>query len=290
MRICLECDTAFGGVSWRCPSCSWAPPETDGVPLFAPSDTGEGAGFSEDFFPELARLEEGHFWFEARNEIVAWAIERFHPGMRSFMEVGCGTGFVLSFLSARYPAARMVGSEYFAGGLRWARPRVPRAELLQMDVRRVPFADEFDAVGAFDVLEHVEEDTMALAGLYRSLRPGGTLFVTVPQHRFLWTRIDDFSFHKRRYTRSELVRKTEGAGFEVLHVTSFVSLLLPALLISRIRSTDPNRAFDPRAELRISPALNKAMRSMMRVEFGLLRMCSLPMGGSLLLVARKPRR
>lgn len=290
MKLCLACDTAFGGASWRCPNCAWSPSESDGFPLFAPPSSGEDSGFAEEFFPELARLEAGHFWFESRNDVVAWAIDRFHPGMRNFMEVGCGTGFVLSFLSSRYPDARIVGSEYFPGGLRCAQQRVPRAELLQMDARRIPFVGEFDAIGAFDVLEHIEEDSLALTGLFRALRPGGTLFVTVPQHRFLWSAIDDYSFHKRRYSRDELVRKTLDAGFQILHATSFVSLLLPALLLSRSRSRSPNREFDPRAEFRISPVLNRVLRSVMRIELRMLRLFSLPMGGSLLLVARKPER
>ena len=105
---------------------------------------------------------------------------------------------------------------------------MPDAELLEVDARRLPFEAEFDVVGAFDVLEHIEEDERALIEMHAALRPGGGLVVTVPQHPALWSAVDEYSRHVRRYRRSELLTKLRDSGFEVIHWTSFVSLLLPA--------------------------------------------------------------
>ena len=88
-------------------------------------------------------------------------------------------------------------------------------------------------VGAFDVIEHISEDEEALAQLRRAVRPGGGVLVTVPQHPRLWSPADDYGEHKRRYRRRELVEKVSAAGLEIERITSFVSLLLPAMIASR---------------------------------------------------------
>ena len=63
---------------------------------------------------------------------------------------------------------------------RHAKGRVPFAHFMQVDVRRVPFVEQFDAIGALDVLEHIKEDEAVLAQLHSALKPGGVLLLTVP--------------------------------------------------------------------------------------------------------------
>src|SRR4029077_3111817 len=106
-------------------------------------------------------------------------------------------------------------------GLQTARTRLARVPLYQADARRLPFDREFDAVGAFDVLEHIRQDDAALAQLYQAVRPGGGLLVTVPQHPRLWSTADEYARHERRYTRSGLMQKVADAGFVPVHITSF---------------------------------------------------------------------
>jgi SAM-dependent methyltransferase len=158
---------------------------------------------------------------------------------------------------------------------------------MQMDARRIPYADEFDVIGAFDVLEHIAEDETVLAQLHRALKPGGGLLITVPQHPRLWSSADQFACHVRRYTASEIHSKVEQAGFEIVRSTSFVSLLLPAMLASRRRGRDSG-GFDPRDEFRIGRAANRALEEIMRIERLLIRMgVSFPVGGSRLIVTRR---
>jgi SAM-dependent methyltransferase len=166
-----------------------------------------GDGFAAGYFEHLAKLEAGHFWFENRNRLILWAMDRFLSTGNSFLEIGCGTGFVLSAIQARYPKLRLAGSEVLVNGLAFARTRLPDVELFQMDARSMPFENEFDGIGAFDVLEHIEEDITVLKEVRKSLVPGGTLVISVPQHQFLWSAVDTHSFHKRRYEAAELRRK-----------------------------------------------------------------------------------
>jgi SAM-dependent methyltransferase len=238
-------------------------------------------------FEALAAVEPESFWFRARNRLVVSAVRRhFAPG-QSLLELGCGTGFVLEALREAFPAWRLVGSELYEEGLTVARARLPGLELVQADARALPFRDEFDVVGAFDVLEHVHEDEQVLREMHGAARPGGGIVVLVPQHPWLWSAMDDVAHHVRRYGRRELVGKVRAAGFRVERATSFVSSLLPAMVASRVARRISPRPYDPIAELRPG-ALNALFERVLDGERRLIeRGVSLPAGGSLLVVARK---
>jgi SAM-dependent methyltransferase len=243
-------------------------------------------GFDAEFFPRLAAIEERHFWFAARNSLITWVLERFFPEAQSFLDVGSGTGQVIAALRPVKPAMQFTAAEPFEDGLRILARRVPDAELVQVDARRLPFDAEFDVAGAFDVIEHVDDHEAVIREMARSVRPGGGIILTVPQHQFLWSPLDDYARHIRRYARRDLVRLVQGAGLDVLRVTSFVSLLLPTLIVSR--AMQRNTPVDPWSEFRVSPLVNAIGRTVMDVERWLIRMgISLPMGGSLLAVARR---
>lgn len=246
------------------------------------------AGFDEASFQHLPQVEEKSFWFRSRNALIVWALRKYFPGAQSMLEVGCGTGFVLRGVRDAFPHMRLVGGELFEAGLAIAALRVPDAELLELDARELPFRKEFDVVGSFDVLEHIDEDERALSAMYQALRPGGGLLVTVPQHPRLWSAADEYSRHVRRYRREELPTKLRDCGFDVLRQTSFVSLLLPVLALSRLRFRD-RKEFDPLAEFRAPPFVDSALGWVLTAERTLIRSgLSLPAGGSLLVVARRP--
>lgn len=292
MKLCLVCSQSYGASGWACPGCGSAPVERNGFLAFAPELDGQSDGFNPEFFRLMVEVEPGHFWFRGRNAILMDVVRRHFTNPRKVLEIGCGTGFVLSGIQSVFPQAYFSGSDIFTEGLVFTAQRVPGAALFQMDARRIPFIEEFDLIGAFDVLEHIEEDEAVLAQMHQACRPGGGIVLTVPQHRWLWSRVDDFAHHKRRYTRAELVDKVVRAGFRVEYATSFVSLLLPLMLASRgMKKSGAN--MDEQMEavgLKVGGLTNAALRAIMRVEQGLIRLgLSFPWGGSLLLVARKTK-
>jgi SAM-dependent methyltransferase len=259
-----------------------------GFPAFAPTLARANEGFREEFFAELAGLEAGNFWFLARNELIAWAMRTYVPGCTSFLEIGCGTGFVLGRLRADHPSIELAGAEVSSAGLAFAAERVPDAAFYQMDARAIPFRAEFDAIGAFDVIEHIHEDEAVIAEVAKALKPGGVLLATVPQHRSLWSQQDIHAHHVRRYSARDLRRKIESAGFEVVRMTSFVSLLLPMMFASRMRMKQADPEFDEIEALRLPRAVNAGLGLVMTLERTMIRGgLSFPAGGSLLLVARK---
>jgi SAM-dependent methyltransferase len=241
-------------------------------------------GYDPHNYEAIARSEASSFWFQARNQVIAWALQRDFPDARSLLEIGCGTGFVLGGLARAAPQLELTGTDIHPEALAIARTR-SKAALHQMDARDIPYVDEFDVVGAFDVIEHIPEDTEVLAQLRRAVRPGGGIVVTVPQHPWLWSDFDERAHHQRRYRRSELVEKVSRAGFRLRRVTSFVTLLLPAMALARFLQRG-RRRHDVESELVPSTPVNAASKAIMRVELALVRSgVSLPVGGSLLLTA-----
>jgi SAM-dependent methyltransferase len=290
MKRCLACEALFEGAGWTCPKCGHQPALRNGIYQFAEEPPDAHAGFKPEYFARLAEIEESNFWFRARNELIQWALRNYFPDAKSFLEVGCGTGFVLAGIHEKFPRMRLAGSEIFADGLAIAKARVANAKLYQMDARRISFEREFDVVGAFDVLEHLPEDESALTQMFKAALPGGGLLVTVPQHPFLWSASDQYAMHQRRYNCTELRRKVESAGFQVQRITSFNSLLLPLMILSRMQGKrDPE--LNPWREFEISPTLNKALEGVLNLERMAIRAgISFPAGGSLLLIGRKPLR
>lgn len=286
MKLCCECSASFSARDWLCPACGNSPARREGFWSFADPQGGEG--FNPDFFQGLAAVEENNFWFMARNRLLGDFVHKFFSHAGTFLEVGCGTGFVLSGLAEKFPGLNLTGSEYFVQGLPFAQQRVPSATLIQADACNLPFVDEFDLVGAFDVLEHIDEDDAALASIFRAVRPGGGLILTVPQHRWLWSAADELACHQRRYRRQELFDKLSAAGFVVAEATSFVTLLLPAMMLSRLFNRHTSDR-DPLAELKLRPWLNQFFKLLMGIELTLIRKgVRWPCGGSLLIVATKP--
>ena len=284
----MACSKSFSAAGWQCPSCHFEPDQIAGFPAFAPNLAEANDGFQASYFDELAPLEANNFWFRSRNQLIIWALGHYFPNMKNYLEIGCGTGFVLSGVKQAFPHLHLSGSEIFSNGLIYAKTRVGQCDIFQMDARHIPFEDEFDIIGGFDVLEHITEDEEVLAQLHRAVRPGGGIVLTVPQHAFLWSKADECACHVRRYSSGELKKKVRKAGFELVKSTSFVSLLLPLMVISRLRQRSGDKDYDSMAELKLSGAINKILEQIMRLERALIRMgLPFPAGGSLLLVARK---
>ena len=142
-------------------------------------------------------------------------------------------------------------------------------------------------IGAFDVIEHIPEDRGVLTECHAALRPNGLLVLSVPQHMALWSPCDESAHHCRRYESRGLRALLTETGFEPLVTTSFNSLPLPLMLLSRLRSRRTINV-DPSSELRIGPTLNRALGAMLSVERSLTKLgVRWPVGGSRIVVAKR---
>jgi SAM-dependent methyltransferase len=284
MKICSACGVRFDGNDFCCLSCGHSPDVKDRHLIFGSEPATGYDGFEAKFFEHLAVLEEGNFWFEYRNDLLTWALQRYFPDASTFLEIGCGTGFVLSGIQREFRNLKLFGSDIFSEGLIYAGNRLPAAMLFQMDARNIPFENEFDVVGAFDVIEHIDEDEIVLSQIFRSVKSLGGIILTVPQHPWLWSKGDEIACHKRRYSKKELAVKMENAGFRILCMKSFVSFLLPLMAISRLRwhlGVGPQK--DCESELRLHPFINTFFKKICGFEKTLIRKgVTFQLGGSIL--------
>ena len=147
---------------------------------------------------DIQAAEASHFWFHARRRHVRWVLDRYFSEARLVLDVGCGTGFVLEGLQRGDRSRVLAGCDARIETLAMARRTLPGVLLFAADVEALPVRAQFDVVTALDILEHVDEDVRALAALRDVIKPGGGLILTVPQHPWLWSEVDDFSRHRRR--------------------------------------------------------------------------------------------
>jgi 2-polyprenyl-3-methyl-5-hydroxy-6-metoxy-1,4-benzoquinol methylase len=141
-------------------------------------------------FESLFHRESTNWWFIQRNQLILWALQRFMPTFDSLLEIGCGTGFVLQAIHAQHPHATLTGTDYFAEGLAYAKQRLPNVHLMQLDAQTMSDTQKYDVIGAFDVLEHIPDDQLVLQNCARALTPNGMMFISVPQHMWLWSHAD----------------------------------------------------------------------------------------------------
>ena len=289
MKKCLVCGEVYKSISSCCQICGARPYKKDGFTAYAPDLSQEVGGFKAAFFAELACLEDENFWFRSRNRLIIWALGKYCREFCSFLEIGCGIGYVLSGIVKAYPNAQLHGSEILIAGLDFATAREPTIDFMQMDARNIPFIDEFDAIGVFDVLEHIKEDEQVLEQIHGALKPRGVMLLTVPQHFWLWSHVDNYACHVRRYSANELHEKVKIAGFEIIRSTSFIASLLPVMLVSRLmKKRTPIKAADAMDEFRIQPWLNRLFEIILNFETAIIQYgTNFPLGGSRLIVARK---
>ncbi|MBF0353627.1 MAG: class I SAM-dependent methyltransferase [Alphaproteobacteria bacterium] len=290
MKLCLSCQHEFSGHDWACPGCGFAPEERQGFKCFSPELAEQGNSFDVKSFEGLARVEEKSFWFPPRNRLILWALGHYFPHCHSFMEMGCGTGYVLKGLREAWPNLHLLGTDIYVEGLATARKRLPGpVELIQADGMSLPFRNEFDVVGAFDVVEHIDDDVGVLQEMARAVRPGGGVMVIVPQHKFMWSRVDDLAQHKRRYSRRQLNEAARKAGLQIIRTMTFAAWTFPFQMASRMLSKQKGDTLAEVLELHMHPLVHGSFKLMLDAEFNTLRRgVNYPFGASLMLVARRP--
>lgn len=244
----------------------------------------------------LFAAEDRHFWFRARNLIVAALVHQFCAGKmfgRLILEAGCGTGNVLRVLEGACPHAIIVGMDVSAQSLRYARQRTACA-LVRGDVRLPPFGRQFDMIALFDVLEHLPDDVQVLQDLNTMLTENGMLLLTVPAHLLLWSTFDEESYHCRRYELDEIRTKLTLAGYRVVYLTQFMASIFPLIWlmrrprmsICRHLAQDRSRTCEIASELRVPPVINELFVFLLSQEARLIaQRRKLPIGTSLLAMA-----
>ena len=239
-------------------------------------------------FDRMAEIDNEHWWFAARRDIIASLIERQARRGRPLriLEVGCGTGSNLALLQ-RYGDVDAIEPDDAARALAASRSGMEiKGGLLPDGVKLEDGA--YDLIVLLDVLEHIPDDKGTLQALRSKLAPDGRLLVTVPAAPWMWSAHDLAHHHQRRYTAKTLTSVFHAAGFRIRYRSHFNTLLFPLIAAARIggrllRREGGDDTIPPRP-------LNNLLRKLFGAERHLLGRAALPFGVSLALVAEPTKR
>ncbi len=258
------------------------------------------SSFDETYFKKLYQIEDRHFWFRARQAIVSALTKQitacFPQGYR-VMEIGCGTGNLLRILESTCHNGIIFGLDLFWEGLAFAQLRTS-AGLIQARAECMPFCNsQFDLIGMFDVLEHLENDEDILSSIQQMLKPGGKLLLTVPAHGDLWSSFDLIAHHQRRYEPSDLTAKLIKGGFSIEYISECMQALYP---LAKLRRKAPI-LLDPLSkeeekktrkrtsqEFAIMPVLNEIAYQILKMELKHIKQRKpIARGTSIIAIAQK---
>lgn len=251
----------------------------------------EAVSYPHDGNDACLAVEDTSYWFGHRNRCLLAVLNRFPPA-GPFIDVGGGNGCVSAALRAAGHDAVLI--EPGPGAVNAVARGIPT--IVQGRLEDVGFPPgSLAAVGAFDVIEHIEDHLGFLASIRALLKPGGLFFCTVPAHRLLWSDADEYAGHYRRYGRASLRAALGAAGLHVEYMTYFFSWLVPPIFLLRTlpHATGLRRApRDQGAQVRVDHALPSRLGAVVtRVhdwELGRIeRLRTIPCGSSLLCVARR---
>ena len=237
-----------------------------------------------------ARAEREHFWFRGFRRFVAPLLARAAGGRTDLriLDCGCGTGNNLAMLRAH---GRATGIDLTFSGLAYGRRQGERL-LARASALTLPFsADSFDLVTSFDVIYAFDDRQAAqsLAEMHRVLRPGGHLVLNVAALPMLRGNHSILGGEVQRYTRSTLRRHLERAGFDVLRLTYTNASILPIVaavrFAQRVRQGQ-HEVSDVEMTVPIQP-VNLTLTALLTLESMALRVVDMPLGSSLLTLARK---
>jgi len=236
-----------------------------------------------------ARAERDHFWFHGFRRFVEPLVARAARGARvDILDCGCGTGHNLHMLRRH---GRTYGIDLTWSGLQYARSLGER-QIARASVSSLPFPDAcFDLVTSFDVLYSLDDATerQAIAEMFRVLRPGGTAIVNVAALDALRGNHSVLSAEVRRYSRPDLRRRLEAAGFRVTRATYTNLAILPMVAAVRFKQRLSGAHVESQEEINVPAApINAALSGLLAVEAAALRVINMPLGSSLLAVAAKP--
>lgn len=243
----------------------------------------------ERLLAATANVEDTHFWFLGLRRFAAQMLTRTLPsthGLR-ILDCGAGTGRNLDWLSQFGWA---MGVELSPAGLAVGR-RFGR-RLVQGTVAALPVPDaSFDLATSFDVIYSLDDviETQAFREMHRVLKPGGYTLINAAALDILKGSHSALANERRRYTASMLSSKLHAAGFDVCRMSYTNMATLPITLAVRLAQRFSGQGEQAgEMEMTVPPAaVNRVLAGMLGLEAAAMRLAPLPIGSSVMCVARR---
>ena len=249
---------------------------------------------NKQYYTEYYHLERSHWWFKARLEILeALLKENINKPKYRILNAGVATGATTTMLE-KY--GDVTSLEYDKDCCEFLEKSVG-IDVINGSLTELPFEDEtFDMVCAFDVIEHIENDGLAVEEIHRVLKDGGYVFLTVPTFSFLWSQHDEINHHFRRYTLKTFQEVVESRGIKVTFKSYFNFFLFLPIFAIRIMTKVVTRSSSAPGEssgsdfeyFQSNKILDRFLYQLFRTEKKFLkRGIMFPVGVSALLIGMK---
>lgn len=239
-----------------------------------------------DAYVVEAAVEATHWWFVGRRRLFAAEIQRAAvPLQARVLDLGTGTGSNLRMLR-ELGYSRVIGLDMNRHAINFCRGK-GLGPVYFGDICAIPFADaSFDLVLATDIIEHVENDDLAVAEIARVLTPGGQALITVPTFQALWGLQDEVALHRRRYRLPSLLHKVRQSGLEPRRAFYFNYLLYVPVWVARIALRKFRVQVKSENEIN-TPLMNRLLSSVFSVDVATAPRLRPPFGVSALVFGRK---
>jgi ubiquinone/menaquinone biosynthesis C-methylase UbiE len=240
-------------------------------------------------YTNLAKVEQRHWFYAGKREIVRAWINQFHPLKQTDLLTDCGAGTGI-FVGEIRGLCKVMAVDDFEDSLKLLCARLGRDCVVKGSCTALPLADNsVDVLTALDVIEHVQDDRASVTEFLRVLRPGGIAVITVPALMALWSDLDVTLQHYRRYNERTL-REVIPVEFEILHMNYVNVAVLPMVyLVRRFRVLKQRLGFKTisRSEDRIPPGWLNFFLRWLFVRLACQKTVHFPVGVGLLAVLRK---
>jgi SAM-dependent methyltransferase len=238
-------------------------------------------------YARMAEYEQNYWWHLGRLRIIQSYVKRAAARKErvKVLNVGCGTGGTIDMLEQFGVVDNVdISDEAIAFMKKHGYKR-----LTKVDDIKLPFKDKtYDLVGAFDVLEHIEDHEGALKEWGRVLKDDGAIVITVPAYQWLWSDHDVSLHHKRRYTTKRLAAVAKKAGLRPEKKSYAIVFSLPMVVGFRFlnkitgRKTDSETSYVP-----VPGWANKLFTKLLYGEAKLHSVMPFPAGTSVVTILRK---
>ena len=223
------------------------------------------------------QLHEKHWWYQTRARWVLQLLRKFQPasGWNPILDVGCGDALFFDQLAE---FGEVQGVEYSREIVNPANPHFQKIYIGSFDDSYQP-GKQFSLILMLDVLEHLPDPQSALRRCKELLRPGGSLFITVPAFNMVWTNHDAVNHHMTRYRRATLFPLLQKAGFAIAESAYWFHWTFPVKLAQRwIEKLFRLPAGNPSIP---APPVNRILCALCSVDQALLGPLHLPFGTTL---------
>ncbi|MFZ0121741.1 MAG: class I SAM-dependent methyltransferase [Pseudonocardiaceae bacterium] len=238
-------------------------------------------------YARMAEHEQNYWWHLGRLEIIQTYMKRALRNRSNsiILNVGCGTGGTIGMLEKFGKVDNVDASNDAVAYVK----KLGYRDIVKIEDIDLPFKDKtYDVVGAFDVLEHIEDHESALFEWKRVLKDDGAIVITVPAYQWLWSEHDVSLHHRRRYTIKSLTAVAGKVGLRTEKKSYAISFSLPLVVGFRFASKIlKNKAHSETSYVPVPRAVNKLFIAILKAEAKMHNKISLPVGTSVIAIMRK---